>query len=350
MTQGEYYCYKKQRRRKSKRKKQRARLIRKLALSMTVTLFMLGFVITILVKDIKAKHEPQETEIETEQSTYQSENTDTKEYETIEKQPEIDYRQGVSAIYKNAGDPTDPEVYPVSSGLDIPDYMDSSERARMIIETYAEEHGIDISEYPQVVFETFGYDHNHELENYCCKYPELLGTGDPQPLYEYENCDEVPLLIQWDPRWGYLSYGGNTVGFAGCGPTSLSMVALYLTHNPEYTPYYMCEFAIEHGYRIDGQGTDSRLMTEGAAMLGIDGRQFMLDENAIANELQQGHPFIFSMSTGDFTAHGHYIVVTGYEDGYITVNDPNSHYRSSQKWKFTDIQNQISNLWVFYPN
>ncbi len=331
-------------------KKQRERLIRRLVFTMIFTFTMLSISIVALIKAID--HEPKEDKngIKTDKSSYQSENSDSKEYSNVQKNDSIDYLTGVSEAYKNAGDPSDPDVYPVSSKMYLPEDMDSSERAYAIIEAYAEDHDINIDSYPQVVFDTFGYDHNRELEVYCCKYPELLGTGDPEPLYEYENCDEVPLLIQWDPRWGYLKYGGNTVGFAGCGPTSLSMIALYLTHNPEYTPYYICQFAEEQGYRINGQGTSPLLMTEGAAKLGIDGQEFMLDESAIARELQAGHPFIFSMSPGDFTAHGHYIVVTGYEDGFITVNDPNSHYRSSRKWKFTDIQDQISNLWVFYPN
>ncbi len=331
-------------------KKQRKRLIKKLFLSITVTLALLSLAVVVLVKSIKTGMRTSDTGIKTDKSSYQSGAEAPSDFTPISKPEEIDYLVGVSEAYKNAGDPSDSDVYPVSSKMDIPDDIDSSERARLIIEAYAASNNIDIDSYPQVVFDTFGYDHNHELEVYCCKYPELLGTGDPQPLYEYEDCDEVPLLIQWDPRWGYLPYGGNTIGFAGCGPTSLSMVALYLTHNPEYTPYYMCQFAIDHGYRIDGQGTDSRLMTEGASELGIEGREFMLDENAIAEELKAGHPFIFSMTTGDFTAHGHYIVVTGYEDGFIKVNDPNSHYRSSRLWKFSEIQDQISNLWVFYPN
>ncbi len=331
-------------------KKQQKRLIKKLFLSITVTLALLSLAVVVLVKSIKTGMRTSDTGIKTDKSSYQSGAEAPSDFTPISKPEEIDYLVGVSEAYKNAGDPSDSDVYPVSSKMDIPDDIDSSERARLIIEAYAASNNIDIDSYPQVVFDTFGYDHNHELEVYCCKYPELLGKGDPQPLYEYENCDEVPLLIQWDPRWGYLPYGGNTIGFAGCGPTSLSMVALYLTHNPEYTPYYMCQFAIDHGYRIDGQGTDSRLMTEGASELGIEGREFMLDENAIAEELKAGHPFIFSMTTGDFTAHGHYIVVTGYEDGFIKVNDPNSHYRSGRLWKFSEIQDQISNLWVFYPN
>ena len=206
---------------------------------------------------------------------------------------------------------------------------------------------------PSYAIEAFS--NNAELESYVCRYPEMVGTGTPGPLTEYQDVtfnslSEMPLLIQWDDRWGYLEYGASTIGFAGCGPTSLSMIALYMNHDINSTPDVIAQYAVEKGYRINGAGTAWGLFDEGAKDFGLNGSVFALDETRIASELQQGHPFIFNMAPGDFTVHGHYIVVTGYEDGYITVNDPNSHTRSAKKWKFTDIQDQITNLWVFRPN
>ena len=37
---------------------------------------------------------------------------------------------------------------------------------------------------------------------------------------------DVPLLMQWDVRWGYDSYGEEMVGLAGCGPTCMAMAYL----------------------------------------------------------------------------------------------------------------------------
>ena len=52
------------------------------------------------------------------------------------------------------------------------------------------------------------------------------------------------------------------------------------------------------------------------------------------------------MGPGDFTATGHFIVMTGLKDGLICVNDPNSRANSQKLWDFDQISDQIRNLWV----
>lgn len=47
----------------------------------------------------------------------------------------------------------------------------------------------------------------------------------------------IPLLLQWDERWGYKNYGDNIMAINGCGPTCLSMVVSYLKQNGQYHPY-----------------------------------------------------------------------------------------------------------------
>ena len=53
------------------------------------------------------------------------------------------------------------------------------------------------------------------------------------------------------------------------------------------------------------------------------------------------------MGPGDFTTTGHYIVMTGYVDGKISVNDPNSYENSEALWSYEQICGQIRNLWAF---
>ena len=38
--------------------------------------------------------------------------------------------------------------------------------------------------------------------------------------------------------------------------------------------------------------------------------------------------------------------MTGYENGKIKINDPNSFANSEKQWDYDDICNQINNLWV----
>lgn len=72
-----------------------------------------------------------------------------------------------------------------------------------------------------------------------------------------------------------------------------------------------------------------------------------LDEQRIINNLQVGNPIVAVMGPGDFTSSGHFIIFTGYEDGKLKVNDPNSKANSEKLWDFSKIQGQIKDLWVF---
>lgn len=50
-------------------------------------------------------------------------------------------------------------------------------------------------------------------------------------LTKKECKEKIPLLLQWDQRWGYVSYGSSDIALSGCAPTCLSMVIVGLTGN-----------------------------------------------------------------------------------------------------------------------
>ena len=52
------------------------------------------------------------------------------------------------------------------------------------------------------------------------------------------------------------------------------------------------------------------------------------------------------MGPGAFTTTGHFIVLTGCEDGMIRVNDPNSRKNSEKLWTYEEIAGSIRNLWT----
>ncbi|MBR3709077.1 MAG: C39 family peptidase, partial [Lentisphaeria bacterium] len=131
-----------------------------------------------------------------------------------------------------------------------------------------------------------------------------------------------------------------------CGPTCLSMVCIYLLNDPAYTPKYVAEFAESNGYSVDGNGSAWTLISGGGKQLGLDVTEIPLDENRIIRNLEAGNPIICVMGPGDFTSTGHYIVLTRYTDGKVTVNDPNSYLRSERLWELTSVMEQIRNLWV----
>ena len=83
----------------------------------------------------------------------------------------------------------------------------------------------------------------------------------------------IPLLLQWDERWGYAIYRDNMIAINGCGPTALAMVAAGLTGDAGITPDRVARYAAEQGYYEGDAGTSWTLMTEGAAAFGVIGQE-----------------------------------------------------------------------------
>lgn len=185
---------------------------------------------------------------------------------------------------------------------------------------------------------------NHETLDFVLGYPTHHADAPAENLTE--PLDTVPLLLQWDSRWGYQDYGGSTIAVSGCAPTSLAMAAAYLTGDSTVTPYRVSRYAAEQGYYIPGQGTSWSLLSEGAAAFGISCRQLSLDKAQIDAALDAGQPVICSMLPGDFTTEGHFIVLSGRtgNDAY-EVRDPNSVKRSEKTWSYDRLSGQIAALW-----
>lgn len=212
------------------------------------------------------------------------------------------------------------------------------------LERYAEEHGYSMSDYTEELITL--YQKHPEAETYVFEYPKYRDNPPSDGLTEADT-SQVPLLMQWDQRWGYRKYAGNLFGLSGCGPTCLSMVAVFLTGDLTMDPGWMGEFASEHGYGVEGSGSAWALFSEGGKELGFDVTEIPLDENRIAANLEVGNPIVAVMGPGDFTTSGHFIVLTGYENGKLKVNDPNSTENSEKLWDYGRISGQIRNLWVF---
>lgn len=212
------------------------------------------------------------------------------------------------------------------------------------LEAFAQQNDLALSQWPEELLQLL--EASPEAEEYVLGYPLLKHTIFPIDLSDQQNTEEVPLLLQWDQRWGYGEYGGSVMGISGCGPTCLSMVCLYLLDEQMYDPWYIAQFSMENGYCEPGAGSTWTLISEGGVRLGLDVVEIPLDEKRLIKNLEVGNPVICVMGPGDFTTTGHFIVMTGYENGMIQINDPNSISRSEKDWRFEDIQDQIRNLWV----
>lgn len=223
--------------------------------------------------------------------------------------------------------------------------LSNTENANATLQKFAKENGLSLSEWPDDLIKLM--NKNPETEDFVLNYPLLKDKQQTIDLNGEVDYNSVPLFMQWDKRWGYTPYGDDIIAIAGCGPTCLSMVSVYLLKDTTYNPLYLAEFSEDNGYCVPGNGTAWTLMSEGAEQLGIHSEELPLDENCIKERLESGSPIICIMGKGDFTTEGHFIVMTDYIDGQIKVNDPNSISRSEKLWNYDDIQDQIENLWAF---
>lgn len=215
---------------------------------------------------------------------------------------------------------------------------------QLAVKAYADEHNISFHSYPDSLIALL--ERNPETETFVLEYPLKKDADIPIDLSAYKDSGSVPLFLQWDQQWGYLKYGSDVAGLTACGPVCLSMAAWYLTEDDAFSPDKMIEFAAKNGYYSPGNGSSWTLISEGGVKLGFDVTEIPLVESRIIKNLEVGNPIICAMGPGDFTSAGHYIVMVGYENGMIRINDPNSIANSKKLWKYKDIEGQIRNLWV----
>ena len=209
---------------------------------------------------------------------------------------------------------------------------------------YAKAHGVRYSSYPAGLIALL--ERNPETESFVLNYPfREKWDGDMSGF----SRDTVPLMLQWDTRWGYETYGSDMLAVTGCGPTSLAMAGYYLTGDAGFNPASVAEFSRKHGYYASGYGSSWTLISEGGVKLGLNVTELPLVKKKMVSALEAGHPVILALGPGDFTTAGHYIVLTGTEDGDFRVNDPNSRERSSRLWSYETLEPQIRNIWEISP-
>ncbi|MBO4591243.1 MAG: C39 family peptidase [Eubacterium sp.] len=235
----------------------------------------------------------------------------------------------------------------------------SSEEVDEKIKKFVSEHeGISEEDYTKQLKKLM--KNHHETEDFILHYP-LVMKGLEQPNARGNGNinfkDSVPELYQWDSRWGYQEYSADVLGFTGCGPTSLSMVAIYLLQDESKTPSWMAEFSKSEGYAVAGNGSSWELMSKGAEKIGLRVEEVSLSESSIAEALRDGKPVICIMGPGHFTEHGHFIVLTDYvggkevdgnlNGGSFIMHDSNCVQNSARLWKYTEIADQIEGLWAY---
>ena len=215
-------------------------------------------------------------------------------------------------------------------------------QAEQTVMEYARETGIPYGTWPQSLISLL--ERNPETKDFVLGYPHREKLSEE--AFSPEEDGTVPLLMQWDPRWGYETYGSDYLTITGCGPTCLAMAGLHLTGDTHFRPDRVASFAQRNGYYASGYGSSWTLISEGAQQLGLAAKELPLVKKKITDALEEGFPVILAMGPGDFTSSGHYILLTGLEEGLFRVNDPNSYINSEKLWSYEELESQIRNIWA----
>lgn len=134
----------------------------------------------------------------------------------------------------------------------------------------------------------------------------------------------IPLYLQKDIEWRELPYGNSTtqeLGENGCAIVSLAMIKGYLD-NQETSPEEILDWS-EERYWVNNEGTSWQIFHEFAEENGYHFENLGNNFYHAMEAAQEGRPIVASVKPGYFTEVGHIIVIRGYKDGKVYVNDPN---------------------------
>jgi len=181
---------------------------------------------------------------------------------------------------------------------------------------------------------------------------ELISSGGTETL----TGGSIPItyFCQGDKQWAEQSFGTDTIGPYGCGPTAMAM-AVSSTTGQTVNPQEMAQRVFELGCWAKGHGSYHSIVNVIAEDFGLRCEGFeSRDADALVDTLVSGKLLVALMGPGHFTNGGHFILLRGVTlSGEILVADPNSRERSLTAWDPEIILSELSSatdngspLWV----
>lgn len=163
------------------------------------------------------------------------------------------------------------------------------------------------------------------------------------------------LYMQTDPKYGKHNYSARgehkTISSSGCGVTCAAMIIQTLRPDKKVTPITTAEWSMKHGYKALNQGTYYTYFEPQFKAYGLRCKQ--LNNASVYHKLKasvhdvakkkliSGCMLIACMGVGNWTRAGHFIVVYGYKDGYVYINDPASTAGNRVKAKWSTFANEV---------
>ena len=159
---------------------------------------------------------------------------------------------------------------------------------------------------------------------------------------------KIPLLKQWDERWGDYPYASSTIAASGSAPTCFTMIAQF--YGITITPPKAADFAIINSFYPTSDGTNWGFFMAAGDYFGIPFYQTW-DPSEVLAALSQSIPCIGAHSSGEFVENGHFVVYASLTtDNEVMVNDPNRDDTCKlYSWDFLVQDNAGTGYMAFIP-
>ena len=159
---------------------------------------------------------------------------------------------------------------------------------------------------------------------------------------------------QYDSRWGKKNYNGSsTMATAGCGPTSVAMLAYAV--NPKVTPWTVAKYMKANGYAIYNNGTAWAGIPAAMKHFGLIDVKNVANMSDVFAYLKKGYCAVFLFRAGSkggvtWTTSGHYVAVTGIKvkngKHYLYTRDSGGRNHTGWYAYETTMRGLIPQVWV----
>ena len=163
-------------------------------------------------------------------------------------------------------------------------------------------------------------------------------------------------FLQYDSRWGSKNYNGSsTMAQAGCGPTSVAMLAYAI--DKKVTPWTVAKYMKAHGYAVWNHGTEWAGIPAAMKEFGLKDVKEVSKMSDVFKYLKKRYCAVFLFSAGTrggitWTSSGHYVAVTSIKvkngKHYLYTRDSGGRGNTGRHCYETQMKGLIPKVWVGY--
>ena len=164
---------------------------------------------------------------------------------------------------------------------------------------------------------------------------------------------------KWRKKWYRVKKESSTIGNAGCGPTTMSMVISSIK-NTKVTPAVACKWSRSKGYKAYLSGTKDGYFKAHGKKYGIKVKQNYYGDlryakkstankyhNQAQKAIKDGNWVIVLAGHGKWTkGSGHFILWYKTEGNYAYIRDSNSEESGRAKAKVSTLLKQAKRYWI----